>query len=63
MDRKTLTADEVAEALGVSVGLIYEAARQGQLPFLRIGRRLVMPVSALERLLDSRAERGDAENG
>lgn len=48
----TLTAQEVADALGVSVGLVYEAARRHELPFLRIGKRLVMPKAALEKVLE-----------
>ena len=52
MEKMTLTVREVAEALGVSVGLVYEAAQRRELPFLRIGKRLVMPKAALEKVLE-----------
>ena len=42
---------ETAEILGVSVGLVYRAAREGQIPVLQIGRRLVVPRAALDRML------------
>jgi excisionase family DNA binding protein len=39
----TLTVEQAAELLGVSRGLAYEAARRGQLPTIRLGRRLLVP--------------------
>lgn len=38
---------------GLSRQLVYEAVRTGQIPSIRIGRRILIPVSALERLLES----------
>ena len=51
MERQTLTLVEVAQALGVGKSLIYEAARRGDLPVIRIGTRYVMARTALEKLL------------
>ena len=48
----TMTVEEAAAALGISRNLAYEAARNGQLPCIRIGRRLLVPRRALERLLE-----------
>jgi len=50
-ERITYTIDEAAERLGVSRNTAYEAARSGQLPTVRIGRRLLVPRAAFERLL------------
>jgi excisionase family DNA binding protein len=50
--RKILTVDETAEALDLKRTATYEAVRRGQLPSLRLGRRLFVPVPALVRLLD-----------
>lgn len=50
-ERQTLTVEEAAKLLGVSRGSAYEAARSGALPVLRLGRRLLVPREALERLL------------
>ncbi len=47
---------EAAEALGIGRSLAYELARQGKLPILRLGRRVLVPKAALARLL---AEAGD----
>jgi excisionase family DNA binding protein len=40
------------EALGVSRSLAYELVRRGELPSLRLGRRIVVPVRGLEALVD-----------
>ena len=47
-----LTVEEAASQLRISRGSAYEAARRGDLPTLRIGRRLLVPRVALERLLE-----------
>lgn len=59
-ERHTLTVDETAERLGISRNGAYDAIRRGELPALRIGRRLVVPRAALDRLLTGAAERGAA---
>jgi excisionase family DNA binding protein len=51
---QTLTLNlwpETAKALGVGKNAIYEAARRGQIPTVRIGRRILVPRAALDRLL------------
>ena len=45
------TVDEAARLLGISRNLAYEGVRSGAIPSLRIGRRLLVPRAALERLL------------
>ena len=52
MEKKTYTIPEAAEALGIGRNAAYEAARTSQLPTIRIGKRILVPVVALERLLD-----------
>jgi excisionase family DNA binding protein len=47
----TYSVEEAARLLGVSRGVGYEAARRGQLPTIRLGRRLLVPKIALERML------------
>ncbi|HTT88937.1 MAG TPA: helix-turn-helix domain-containing protein [Acidimicrobiales bacterium] len=47
-----VTVTEAAEMLGISRSLAYELARTGQLPSLRLGRRLVVPRAALVSLLE-----------
>ena len=51
-----LTVEEAAGMLRISRGLAYEMVRTGRLPSIRLGRRLLVPRSALERML-----RGDGQ--
>ncbi len=51
-NRMTLTVEEAAEILGISRAFAYSLVKTDQLPSLRLGRRLVVPRRALERLLD-----------
>ena len=46
-DRITLRIEEVASLLGLGRTAAYEAARRGQLPSRRLGRRVIVPVPAL----------------
>jgi excisionase family DNA binding protein len=50
--RLTLTVDEAARALGISRAFAYEAIKRGEIPHVRIGRRVLVPRGALERMLD-----------
>lgn len=50
--RLTLTVEEAAEILGLSRAFAYEAVRRGEIPSIRIGRRILVPRAALQRLLD-----------
>ena len=45
------TLNEVASLLRISRGSAYEAAKRKEIPTIRIGRRLLVPSAALERLL------------
>jgi excisionase family DNA binding protein len=46
-----MSVEEAAMALGVSRGTAYEAVRSGQIPTVRLGRRLLVPIDALQALL------------
>ncbi len=54
-NRATMTVEEAAERLGISRTLAYELASTGRLPapVLRLGRRIVVPRLALERVLNA----------
>ncbi len=61
MERQTLTVEETARALGIGRGSAYEAVRRGEIHSIRVGKRLVVPRAALERLLAATSDRlGDA---
>lgn len=51
MEKKTLTIPEAAKVLGIGRSAAYEAARTGQIPTIKIGKRILVPVTALELLL------------
>jgi excisionase family DNA binding protein len=53
VDCATFTVEEAAKILGISRGLGYELVRNGELPSLKLGRRVVVPRRALDRLLAS----------
>jgi excisionase family DNA binding protein len=53
--RSTLSVEEAADVLGLSRAGAYAAANAGELPVVRVGRRLVVPRFALEKLLLSAA--------
>lgn len=48
----TLTVAEVATLLGVSLGVAYREVREGNIPSIRVGGRLLVPRAAFDRLLD-----------
>ncbi|WP_281019563.1 helix-turn-helix domain-containing protein [Minwuia sp. IMCC3077] len=58
-DRKTYTVTEMAAVLGIGRTAAYEAVRTGQVPALKIGKRVVIPRAALERLLSDPADSAD----
>ena len=45
--RLTLSVAEVASLLGLGRTAAYEAARRGEIPSRRLGRRVIIPVPAL----------------
>jgi excisionase family DNA binding protein len=49
--RLTLTVEEAAKALGISRAFAYEAVQRGEIPHIRIGRRILVPKAQLDRLL------------
>ncbi len=47
----TISVEEAGELLGISRRSAYRAAARGELPTLRLGRRLVVPTAKLLALL------------
>ncbi len=61
-DRRTLTVSECAKALGVSLGTMYKVVNDGQVPVLRLGKRLLIPSAALDRFLSEARAKTEAVN-
>ena len=52
VERKTLTVEQAAKVLGISRTGAYQLAARGELPgVIRLGKRLLVPKAALEKLL------------
>jgi excisionase family DNA binding protein len=49
--RRTLTVEEAGRVLGLGRSAAYAAVKRGEIPALTIGRKLLVPVDQLERLL------------
>ena len=49
---RTVSVPEAGRWLGIGRNASYEAARRGEIPTIRIGRLLRVPVVALERKLE-----------
>lgn len=49
--RLTCTVEEAAELLGLSRSKAYQCVRTGELRSVQLGRRIVIPLSAIEDLL------------
>ncbi len=47
----TITVPRAGRALGLGRASAYAAAEAGQIPTLRVGRRLLVPTAALRRLV------------
>ena len=48
---QTLTVPEAGQLLGIGRNAAYQGVANGEIPVLRIGKRLVVPRAALERML------------
>ncbi len=51
-ERKTLTIPETAKILGIGLNQTYEAAKRGEIPTIKIGKRILVPLAALRRMLE-----------
>jgi excisionase family DNA binding protein len=49
--RATYTVEQAGEILGISRAAAYEAVQRGEIPHLRIGRRIVVPRRPLDRMV------------
>jgi excisionase family DNA binding protein len=54
--RLTYTVEEAAEIVGVGRSAAYSAVRAGDIPSIKVGRRLLVPRRALERMLGLNAD-------
>lgn len=53
--RKTVSIFDAAQELGISRNSAYIAAKRGEIPTIKIGRLLLVPRAALDRMLTGAA--------
>jgi excisionase family DNA binding protein len=54
-ERVTYSVEEAARRLGVGRNAAYEAAKRGDIPSIKIGKRILVPKVALDRMLSGEA--------
>ena len=62
LTKTTLTIAEMSLTLGIGRNSAYEAVKRGDIPSVRIGRRILVPTKALENLLNSSIGRSQSMN-
>jgi excisionase family DNA binding protein len=50
--RLTVSVEEAGRILGISRGAAYAYAKDGSIPTIRLGKRLLVPKAALEKILN-----------
>ena len=51
-ERLTFSMEEAAKLLGIGLGTAYKAAKRGEIPIIRFGRRVRVPRKALYQKLE-----------
>lgn len=50
-EQPTLTVDEARPFYGLSRGAMFAAVKRGEIPSIRVGRRILLPTAAVRRQL------------
>ena len=61
-ERVTYTVLEAAKILGLSRSGAFEAVKRGFIPHLRIGKRILIPRAAIEKMLEKVGSDGNDHN-
>lgn len=57
----TISVEDASELLGISVRSAYKAAHNGEIPTLRLGRRMLVPTAKLLEMLGLSPDAVDSE--
>jgi len=52
--KRVLSVEEARQQLKISRGLMYQAIHHGEIPSIRIGRRIIIPAAAFEQFLQGK---------
>ena len=55
-DRAVISVEEAGAVLGISRSTAYECVKRGEIPSIRLGRRVVVPVAEVRRMLGIESE-------
>ena len=61
-EKLTLTVAEAAKCLGIGRNSAYAAAARGEIPVVKVGKRLLVPKAALEILLAAGQSKKNGNN-
>jgi len=61
MELLTYSVEDVAAMLGIARGKAYEHVHNGEIPSIRMGRRLLIPRARFHAWLDGQAQRPKSE--
>lgn len=50
--KKAMTVPEFSEQMSISTVSVYRLIKSGEIPSLRLGGRVLIPISAVEKMLD-----------
>lgn len=53
IEKQVLTVEEAGKVLGISRPTAYKRVKEGKIPVIRLGRRLIVPILALNRMLEN----------
>ena len=51
LERIVYTVDEAAQILGISRPTAFQGVERGEIPHIRVGKRILIPKAALDKLL------------
>ena len=63
MKRETWTVEETAQILGIGRIHAYRCVKDGKIPVIRMGKRLLVPKAALQLMLEGKEYKDDAKRG
>lgn len=56
VEKLTCTVPEAGRMLGIGRDAAYQAAKRGDIPVLRMGKRLIVPLVALKKKIENAGE-------
>ena len=58
MTKATVSVEEAASVLGVGRGTAYRGVRNGDIPSIKVGKRILVPVERLNAMLAGSHDKG-----